>query len=285
MTIVTILGGKSFVAPYLLQRLRAMGAGGTMISRRPCPAMDGFTSRQVDLLAPGTWAPAPGSTVISIVPLWTLAESLHQFTRCTRIIALGSTSGISKSNSASARDRAVAQRLRAAETALAVWSEETGVPYTLFRTTLIYDGTTDRNIARMAAFMRRFGFMPVATPANGLRQPIHADDVAAAICTALQTKDAAGHAYNIAGGEVLTHREMTERVAATLPRGVRIVPLPLWLLRATFKAVSTLGILHEPSFDAEIFTRMNEDLVFDTAPAQKTFGLAPRGFTPRLPAA
>ncbi len=102
-----------------------------------------------------------------------------------------------------------------------------GHAWVILRPTLIYGFGRDKNIAEMARFIRRFGFCPVLGKAAGLRQPIHAEDVAAACLAALQTPCAANRAYNISGGATLTYRDMVARVFSALDRRPRLLSVEL----------------------------------------------------------
>src|SRR6185312_1554498 len=88
-----------------------------------------------------------------------------------RIVAIGTTSIYTKQDSASTKDQELVRQQRAAEEGLAAFCSERDIGYTLFRPTLVYDGHHDKNIARIASIVRRFGFFPVASPGKGLRQP------------------------------------------------------------------------------------------------------------------
>ncbi len=61
-----------------------------------------------------------------------------------------------------------------------------GVEWVILRPTLIYGHGRDKNITEIARFIRRFGFFPLLGKANGLRQPIHVEDVAEACFAALR---------------------------------------------------------------------------------------------------
>lgn len=139
---------------------------------------------------------------------------------------------------------------------------------------MIYDGLHDRNVAAIASFIRRSGFFPVAGAAKGLRQPVHADDVAAA-CQAAIATEGLRDTYELSGGETLTYREMVERIFVWLDRHPRLVTIPLPLIRAAAPLVSWLRQLeHLPAMAA----RMNVDLVFDHDAARRDFGFRPRPF-------
>ena len=85
-------------------------------------------------------------------------------------------------------------------------------------------------------------------------------------------------AYDVPGGEILTYREMVQRVLACLPASPRLHLLPLPLFRALLLAARLRGLARELTPAA--IARMGDDLVFDAQPAQRDFGYAPRKFTP-----
>lgn len=146
----------------------------------------------------------------------------------------------------------------------------------ILRPTLIYGMGQDKNISEIDRFICRFGFFPVFGRAQGLRQPIHAEDVAAACVSALQVPEAPNRAYNITGGETLTYREMVARVFVKLERRLHLVTVPLWIFRL---AISMFRLLPRyRQWSAAMAERMNRDLVFDDAEAVRDLGFKSRGF-------
>jgi nucleoside-diphosphate-sugar epimerase len=280
---ILIVGGNSPAGFYLMHRLAAKGLTASVISRRPLDVPEGFTKISVDLNREKEWRVPVHSIVLSLLPLWMLAEFLPHFIGAQSIIATGSTSRFSKADSDDVQERATAEKLQAAEAALTRWAEAHEIPWTLLRPTLIYDCRNDKNITRMAHFIRRWRFLPVGAPALGLRQPIHTDDVAKAIVKCIGNPDVVNRALNIAGGEVLTYREMAERVFAALGYKPRFILLPVNLLKRLFRFAAYLGVVKEKSFGAAIFQRMNEDLIFDVADGLKFIDYKPRGFNPEFP--
>jgi hypothetical protein len=280
---LAIVGGRCPTGFYLMRRLAAAGLTAQVISRRPFDAPEGFTKILADLNAYGGWTAPAGAIVISFLPLWILTEFLHRFSGARAIIATGSTSIYGKANSSDAQERALAAKLQTAEEALGSWAEKNSVAWTLLRPTIVYDCGNDKNIARMARFMRRWRFLPVAAPAKGLRQPIHADDVAKAAFGCLNNPAAANKAFNIAGGEVLSYRAMAERVFIALGQKPRFAMLPASFLQKSFQVAAWARIANGSNFSAAVFQRMNEDLVFDTAEGLKTLDYQPRLFKPEFP--
>ena len=103
--------------------------------------------------------------------------------------------------------------------------------WVILRPTLIYGRGRDKNISEMARFIRRFGFFPIFGQAEGLRQPVHAEDVAGACVAALETSAATNRMYYLSGGETLSYREMTGRIFSVLGRHPRLLHVPLGLFR------------------------------------------------------
>ena len=125
-------------------------------------------------------------------------------------------------------------------------------------------------------YIRRFGFFPVLGLAQGLRQPIHVEDVAGVCVSALQARDVANRAYNIAGGETISYRQMVIRVFGALGRRARLLSLPLWVFRLAVTILRRLPRYRR--WSAAMAERMNGDLVFDHADLVRDLGFKPRGF-------
>jgi nucleoside-diphosphate-sugar epimerase len=265
-----------------MRRLAAAGHGADVMSRNALGLPPPFRSVQVDLNDMKDWRAPKEARVISLVPIWILAESLQNFTDVQTIIAVSSTSRFGKAKSDDPVECDTAEKLASAEDILQNWCLKNGVSYTILRPTMIYDGQHDYNVARIATIIRRFGAFPIAAPGKGLRQPIHADDAAKAIMGALDNAAARGKALNIAGGEILTYRGMVEATFRAMGRKPRPLMLPEVLLRRGFQVAMQLGILHETMFSAAVFKRMNEDLVFDCNEGLELLGYAPRKFEPEV---
>ena len=127
---------------------------------------------------------------------------------------------------------------------------------------------------RRARHSGDIGVFPISPPALGRRQPVHADDLAAAVLQAVATSSTIGRAYNLSGGEIMTYREMVEDLFALCRRKARILPTTLlpFMLDVAGK------VLRQPHINGEIARRMNDDLVFFHDEAGKDFGFNPRPF-------
>jgi nucleoside-diphosphate-sugar epimerase len=263
---ILVLGATSLIGRYLTPLL---GRRAIAVSRRPPPEASGRWVA-ADLEA-GPDLP-PAATVVSLMPLWLLAPLLPRLVEggMTRLVAFSSTSRFTKQASAEPAEREVAQNLAEAEAAVMA----SPAAWTILRPTLIYAEGQDGNVSRLAGIARRFGVLPLAGEGKGLRQPVHAQDLAAAVPLILAAPATQRRAYDLPGGETLSYRAMGERVFEGLGRRPRILTVPPGLWRMAFKLLRPKGAT------TSMGDRMAEDLVFDARPAQADFGWAPRDFHP-----
>lgn len=195
-----------------------------------------------------------------------------------RVVAFGSTSATSKHASEDDGERDVARRLLGAEASVFEASERRGAGATMLRPTLVYGAGRDATLTRIAAMARRWGRLVLPRRADGLRQPVHVQDLADAAFAASLSVDASGRSYDLPGGETLSYREMVRRVLSCLDPPLPLLELPMPLFRAALAAAHARGVAHD--LTASAVARMRDDLVFDAAPAARDFGYAPRTFRP-----
>ena len=209
--------------------------------------------------------------VISLGPLDAFATWLErQATAPQRVIALSSMSAESKRASPDPIERELAARLRAAEQRLLTAGKRHGCTCTIFRPTLIYGAGKDRSLAPIARAMRRWHLAPIPLGATGLRQPVHAADLAAACAAAIANPISYGKTYELGGGERLSFTSMLRRVRAAQPGFVLPLPVPLVALRVLAPLLR--------SFSTGALARLQEPLLADNGPAVRDLGYSPRDF-------
>ena len=276
---VLLTGATSQVGRFLLPRLLDAGHEVLAVSRQSMPDRERSSWVVGDLRDDGFACPL-AQALVHIAPLHLLPEVLSGFLAAggRRVICFGTTSRYSKAASADPKEQALVRAQVAAEARVAELCEAAGADWTLFRPTLIYGAGTDRNVALIAYLIRRFGIFPLFGKASGLRQPVNADDLAAACVAALSEPRSFNRAYDLTGGETLSYRQMVERIFASVGRRPRFVSVPLGFFGAVMWCVSRI-----PRFkglNLEMARRMNEDMVFDSSSAARDFGYSPRGFEP-----
>jgi nucleoside-diphosphate-sugar epimerase len=275
---VLVLGGTSLIGRFLMPRLESMGIKTFALSRTG-NGQGGWL--RGNLSSPGLEALLPtATTVLSLSPIWHLPPALPvlKMRGMQRLVAFSSTSVFTKVASPDPYERELARRLAEGEAAVRAFCEANGVAWTILRPTLIYAEGQDQNVSRLAGLARRFGMLPLYGRGAGLRQPVHAEDLALAVLNAAASREAHNRAYDLAGGEILTYRQMVERIFDGLGRRPVILPLPEWLWRVAFAAARPLL----PGTTVQMGARMSEDLTFNNGPAKRSFGWNPRLFRPNF---
>jgi nucleoside-diphosphate-sugar epimerase len=276
---VLVLGATSLIGEFLLARLNALGTTPISLSRRP--PTDDVCWVDGDLADPNLADELPPiATVFSLSPIWLLPQALPALKArgMTRLVAFSSTSRFTKQDSPEPSERAVAKALAESEAKVEAFCAAHGVAWTLLRPTLIYVEGRDANVSRLAGLIRRFKVLPLSGRGEGLRQPVHADDLAGGAIAAAGAPAARDRAYDLVGGETLTYRTMAERIYEGLGRRPAILSLPPWL----FRLLLTLAKPFYPGATATMADRMAQNLTFDDADARRDFAWAPRDFRPRF---
>jgi len=211
-------------------------------------------------------------------PIWVLPQYLDMLEKAgaRRVVAISSSSVLSKQDSSETSEQALVQALQEGESRLREWAVQHGVTCTIFRPTLIYGRGRDRNVSDIARFIKRFRFFPLLGAATGRRQPVHAADIAWASVQALAVQHPGG-TYALSGGETLRYRDMVERIYRAMGLRPRMLQIPLPLFRL---AVATLRCLPRyRGLNVEMAERMNRDLVYEHEDATRDLGYTPRPFT------
>ena len=274
-----VFGASGQIGRPLLAILQREGWRVTAVSRNVHADEPGLHWLRGEL---GTVPDLPGrvDVIFSCGPLDRFAQWYADAPiEAARVVAFGSTSVEVKRGSADAAERDVAQRLRQGEEAVLAAAEKRGAGATLLRPTLVYGAGRDATLTRIASLARRWGRFPLPRQANGLRQPVHVDDLAMAAFACSGAVAAHGRAYALPGGETLTYRDMVARVLASLSPPPQLVELPSPLFNVALLIAQITS--RATGLGEAAVRRMRSDLVFDVMPAKQDFGYEPRPFRPR----
>ncbi|KAA9130756.1 NAD-dependent dehydratase [Marinihelvus fidelis] len=265
---IAVLGASGQVGRFALPMLLARGARVIAISRQGAP--QGYPAFEgLDWVRPDPPVQADG--LLSTGPLTLAQEWLGRSGTTAGVAALSTTSLHTKATSGSTAEQHLLSRIAAAEAALAEAAAREHFPLCLLRPTLVYGAGMDGNLTRLAAFIRRFGFLPLSSQATGLRQPVHAADLALGLVSGL----AADMAWTgpLVGGSTLPFNEMAGRLFDALGRPRRLLRLPPGLL-ATVVSMAGQGA------HAGMIHRQSRDFVFDDHDTRERLGITPRPFEP-----
>ena len=269
---VLVVGATSQVGHFLLALLADEGIQPLALTRQeswpssvvPVRWLRGDLGKSMPVVPPLSW-------IFSAGPLDALAAWLPDAPMLpgARVLATSSMSAASKLDSPVAGERALAMRLNNAEAAVRSACIERGAGWTIIRPTIIYGAGRDRSFTPLACRARRTRLFPLPA-GTGLRQPVHAGDVAHALLSAARRPVCVDAILELGGGERLPSAEVFARVRSSLPFATLGIPIPNLVLR-------TLAI--HPALRGPI-TRLGADLVADNQAAIEALGVRPRTFAP-----
>lgn len=273
---VMVFGASGQIGHFLLSRLVARGETVQALSRSAHADAPGVHWLRGSLPSPPALArDVPSlSALINLGPLpefaqWLQCASLHGQ---PRVIAMSSMSAQSKRESPDPSERAMISTLLNAEQRLIAACEQRGMRWTLLRSTLIYGAGTDKSLAPIARAAMRWHAFPLPQ-GRGLRQPVHADDLALAILAILDRPLSGDRIIAIGGGERLAAQAMFARVRAGLPVWTLPVPIPRFVMALLTRLLPRR---------AAMIRRLDADLIVDNADAVHVLAVHPRAFEPRF---
>ncbi|MBI3419918.1 MAG: hypothetical protein HY053_07295 [Proteobacteria bacterium] len=277
---ILVLGGGSLVGHYLLPLLTEKGYRGYVVSRKRVDTGTNFAWLSSQDVQAASWHLQARAVIISLWPIWLLPPVMTQFLGASQLIALSSTSLFGKAGDhLDPEEQDLVKNLSVAENQVRISCETFRIPYTILRPTLIYDCVYDHSITFIANIIRKFGFFLVSGTAAGLRQPVHAQDVAIAIANSIANGRVFNKSLNVAGGETITYFTMIRRVSESVGKNVHIIRCPTFILRGMLQFMRLVGAT---TLSPSLFDRMNQDLAYDSREAEELLDLHARDFMPEF---
>jgi uncharacterized protein YbjT (DUF2867 family) len=275
-----VLGATGIVGGYIVQHLLLLGEKPIALSRSPPKDSGGAQWVSGDLADPTALKFPQIEIIYCTVEVGLLVQALPHLLNPSlkRVVAFTSTSIVTKMDSELASERESMRRWAEAEQKLIAICERLGIEWTILRPTIIYAEGRDGNVTRLARLIQRFGFLPLAGRGTGLRQPVHAEDLAIGAINAAAQEAAINKIYVLPGRDIISYREMVGRIFDGLQRPRRIVSVPPSLWKLAFLSAKPFF----PNANAAMGTRMTKDMVFDGSQATRDFNWKPREFRPRF---
>jgi nucleoside-diphosphate-sugar epimerase len=219
--------------------------------------------------------------VISLGPLDAFADWLATSNiRVNKIIALSSTSLVTKKDSPDPKEQMLSRSLQTSESSISSFANAIQASLILLRPTLMYGFGRDQSVSRWLAMAKRFNLVLLPKHATGLRQPVHLNDVADAIMAALKMtmSNCEMYIFDLPGGEKIGFDQMLLRTLRVHAPQTRVLRIPNGLLRGLVFLARPLGM--GSGLGSGFFARLQQDWLFDLGPAEQALGYRPRPFSP-----
>jgi len=297
--LITIFGGSGFVGTQVVQLLARAGYRIRVAVRRPdlaghlrpLGAVGQVVPMQANLRNKDSVAAAVrGADVVINLAAIGLEKGKQRFRAINvtgarnvaeaakaagvyRLVQMSILGAADDSASLFARSRAMgeAEVLKAFPTAI------------IFRPSLIF-GVGDGFFTKLGELVRGLPVFPLFGGTTNF-QPVSVADVAEAVAAAATGAGKTGKIYELGGPEVLTYRQLVDKVLAETKRSNPILPLPLWV--GALLALP-MSILPKPPVTADQVKLLGVDNVVSAqAIAEKrtiaAFGIVPRPLDAVLP--
>ncbi len=278
---ILVAGATNQIGAFIVPSLLRQSGSVIALARQPrppwMPSNPQLDWRRGDMAQ----ASAPIEDVDGVIYMGPLREFPRLWRRLSnvkRVVAFSSTSRLTKADSPDPAERAVAAELAKGEQRVQELAEATGAIWTVLRPTIIYGAGLDRSLTRLAMWLQQSRFMPLAGSGRGLRQPVHAKDLAETALSLMHYGTEAQGCYEVAGGSTISYREMVRRIFESLDIKPHFLPVPMVLAKAALPILKNFKRWRD--VNPAMIDRMNQDLVFDYSAAARDFGYQPRRFRP-----
>jgi nucleoside-diphosphate-sugar epimerase len=153
-----------------------------------------------------------------------------------------------------------------------------GLPSTILQSSMIFGPGNDRNISRLAAYLRRRSIMPVFGDGTGLQQPVFVHDVVDVTLSALFGSSCG--TYQIAGPEPISYDLLVDLVGAAVGTHPVKIHLPARICALALQLAEMIGL--RLPIDREQVMRLQEDKSVSIEAAVRDFNFAPLSFEEAL---
>ena len=245
-TLVTIYGGSGFIGRHVVRALAKTGARMRIAVRRPDLAghlqplggVGQIVPVQANVRVPESLiAPAEGAdAVVNLVGI--LFQSGKQTFKSVQ--DEGARNVAEAARKAGARALVHVSAIGADPSSPSIYARtkaagekavrEIFPDAVIFRPSVVF-GPEDEFFNRFAAIARLSPVLPLIGGGKTKLQPVFAGDVAKAVLDGLTGKAKGGSIYELGGPEVLTLKEVMERVLHYTMRKRMLVPVPFWLAK------------------------------------------------------
>lgn len=150
--------------------------------------------------------------------------------------------------------------------------------YSIVRPAPVY-GPGSRYLGRLVSVIEKIGPLGIPFPGGGenMAPLIHVADLARAIVLAGTRPEAAGKVFILSDGFRHSWHEFFTAIAGSMGKDIRIIPLPLLLLKLAAVPLDLFSMFLGVDLDPVSYLNyFSKDLLFDSGKAKKLLGWEPR---------
>jgi uncharacterized protein YbjT (DUF2867 family) len=291
---VLVTGATGFVGSHVVDRLAGDGKAVRALVRREADAerfaREGLSTVLGDVTDPGSLSAAVSGcdSVVHLVGIirekppkvafdTVVTQGTQNLVKACRATGVGRLVYMS---AIGARQSAPTKYLKTkweAEQAI----KKSGIPFTIFRSSVVVGPRGE--FTQLLFDLARKPLVPIIGSGDYRFQPIFSGDVAAYISKSLDSEEAAGKTFEIAGPEVLTMNEMMRIASEVLGRTKRAIHVPLFLMRSLVPLMER--VTSKPPITSDELAMMVEGSVAEDDSVHKFFPFELTGFADALAAA
>lgn len=271
--LVTVYGGSGFLGRHIVQALARTGCRIRVAVRRPDLALHlqplggvgQIHAVQANLRYPDSVMRAAEGADAVVNAVGILYQTGRQTFVAVQAEGAGNVARAAKAAGAQALVHISAVGADARSPALYAQSKAAGESNVLkvfadaviLRPSIVF-GPEDDFFNRFAALARIAPALPLIGGGKTRFQPVFAGDVAKAVIAAIEGRAKAGEVYELGGPEIMTFRQVLERILEYCGRRRLLVPVPFWA--AKFKA-AFLQLLPSPLLTVDQVRLLESDNV------------------------
>jgi uncharacterized protein YbjT (DUF2867 family) len=292
--VILVTGGTGFVGPKIVHALRAEGHQVRVLVRKPGSKVAGTLATWGCELAQGAMEDAESlrratvgtGTIVHLVSIPPVGPP----EKFERVMVQGTRDLVAGAKDAGVRRFILMSALGTGQETKdlasyfrAKWEEErtvaeSGIEHVVFRPSFVFG--PDGGVLQGAIRAVRFSPIVPVLAAERKLQPIWGEDVAAFFAKAISLDAATNRTFELGGPDVVTWRELWERIERVLGKRRANLGVPMGVLRG----LARVGDLLPPTRGASDGVKMLDygDSVTDIGPAVEALGIRPIGLTEQI---
>ena len=203
--------------------------------------------------------------VISLAPIWEISKLLiEKNVIFSKILAISSTSIMSKIESKNNKDRILSEKYLMGEKKIIELCKIRKANYLIYRTTMLWGYNYDKNISKLIKIAKKFRFLIYPFPSDGLRAPIHFKSLASFLERKISNLDSWESGIIILAGE---KRHKLHEIISIISKKYKALMIPIFIPKNLILYLSNFyklnfllslsGFIERSSIDLDFYNYKN----------------------------